>query len=343
MTTKDIYIITNDINDKVYIGQSVDARNRFSQHKSEARLNSNNMLIHKAMRKYGEEHFSYKLLESQIEDYDERECYWIKEYSSVQPNGYNICIGGKGLGGGIFHPNAKIKDIDTLMNVYDLIKNTNITFEVIAKQFNISETQISEINNGKCYRNNEFIYPLRPKKYSDELVKQLTYSLKYELDKSLVDIAKEYKIDYSQLSEINNGKIYYRDYIDYPIRQSKEYKMQQILPQIIEDLKNTHLQQKEIARKYNISQMTVSNINLGTHWHNDSLHYPIRINTQNAKTSTLSPDLLNIIINEIKNSDLSMAAIGRKYDVNSRTICGINNGAIKKYRLENMQYPIRKK
>lgn len=343
MMTKDIYIITNDINNKVYIGQSINAYNRFIQHKSEARLQSDNMLIHKAMRKYGEEHFSYKLLESQIENYDERECYWIEKYSSIQPNGYNICIGGKGLGNGIFHPSTKIKDIDTLMYIYDLIKNTNMTFEVIAKQFNISEAQISGINNGKYYYNNEFIYPLRPKKYTDELVKQLTYSLKYELDKSLITIAKEYKIDFSQLSEINTGKIYYRDYINYPIRQSKEYKMQQILPKIIEDLKNTNLQQKQIAQKYNISQMTVSNINLGVRWYNDSLHYPIRINIQNAKTSTLSPDLLNTIINEIKNSNLSMAAIGRKYDVNSRIICGINNGSIKKYRLENMQYPIRKK
>ena len=77
---KDIYLIKNDINKKVYIGQSVDAKNRFAQHKSEARLNTNKMLIHKAIRKYGEEHFSLIILESQIENYDERERYWIQYY-----------------------------------------------------------------------------------------------------------------------------------------------------------------------------------------------------------------------------------------------------------------------
>jgi len=38
-----------------------------------------------------------------------------------------------------------------------------------------------------------------------------------------------------------------------------------------------------------------------------------------------------------------MAAIGRKYDINPNIILGINSGAIKKYRLENIKYPLRKK
>ena len=342
MMKKDIYVITNDINDKVYIGQSVNAHNRFLQHQSESKFKSNNMLIHKAMNKYGIEHFSYTILEQQIDNYDERERYWIEKYKSVQPNGYNICIGGKGVGAGIFHASSKIKDIETLMNIYDLIKNTNITFDSLAKQFNISEAQISGINTGKYYYNKEFIYPLRPKKYSDEKVKQVTYALKYELDKTLEMIAKEYCIDLSQLSELNTGKIYYRDYINYPIRQSKEYKIQSILPNIIEDLQGNLLSQKEIAKKYNISQMTVTNINLGTHWHNDQYTYPIRINTQNSKTKIISPDLLNIIMQELK-TDLSINAIGRKYDINPETIRKINIGAIKKYRLDNIIYPIRKK
>lgn len=342
---KDIYIITNDINKKVYIGQSVNAHTRFLQHLSEAKLQSNQMLIHKAINKYGAEHFSYSILESQIENYDERECYWIKYYNSIQPNGYNICIGGEGVGSGIFHPSAKIKDIDTLMFLYDLIKNTNITFEDLAKTFNLSIAQVSGINNGLYYHNNEFVYPLRLKKYSEELVKQVTYALKYELDKSLKMIADEYHIDASQLSEINTGKIYYREYLNYPIKQSKEYKMQQILPDIINDLQKSQMSQKEIAKKYNISQMTVSNINQGLRWHNDELTYPLRNNPQQRKgsSSTISRDLLETIINEIQTSELSMAAIGRKYDINPNIILGINSGAIKKYRLENIKYPLRKK
>lgn len=338
---KDIYIITNDINDKVYIGQSVNAYNRFLQHKSESALKSNNMLIHKAMRKYGIEHFTYYILESQIENFDEREQYWIKYYNSIQPNGYNICCGGEGLGQGIFHPSAKLKSIEDLMLVYDLIKNSNVSFQAIAEKYKMSEAQISGINTGHYYHNNEFIYPLRIKSYSEDLLKQITYALKYENDKSLQKIAQEYNIDYSQLSEINTGKIYYREYLQYPIRQSKEFKTRQILPNIITDLQKTNLTQKEIAKKYNISQMTVSNINLGNSWHDNSLVYPLRKNTQNQKVSTISPDLLKVIIQEIQNTSKSMSEIGRMYNINSNTIRGINSGSIKKYRLNNIIYPIR--
>lgn len=341
---KDIYLIKNDINKKVYIGQSVDAKNRFAQHKSEASLNSNKMLIHKAIRKYGEEHFSLIILESQIENYDERERYWIQYYNSLQPNGYNVCVGGEGTGFGIFHPSAKIKSFEDLCYIFDLIKNTSMSFEEIGAKFNLSTTQISNINRGINYKNKDFIYPLRPnKQYSTDLIKQLVYSLKYELDKSIEMISKEYNIDKGQLSEINNGHIYYQEWIDYPIRKSKEVIIQEILPNIIEDLRKSNMTQKEIAQKYNISQMTVSNINLGNRWYNKKISYPIRKNRQNNKSSTISPDLLLTIINDIETTSLSMNKIGLKYNINPRTICGINNGSIKKYRLEHKKYPLRKK
>jgi group I intron endonuclease len=90
---KDIYIITNDINDKIYVGQSVNTKERFSKHISDAIHNRDNMLIHKAIRKYGKEHFTYAILEHQIENYDEREQSWIQRLNTLQPNGYNIAIG----------------------------------------------------------------------------------------------------------------------------------------------------------------------------------------------------------------------------------------------------------
>lgn len=341
---KDIYLIKNDINDKVYIGQSVNAITRFSQHKSESKLKSNNMLIHKAIRKYGEEHFECIILEKQILDYDDKEKYWIEKYDSIQPNGYNICIGGKGTGAGVFHPSSKIKDFETLTYIYDLLKNSGMTFKQIGEKFDLSETQVSNINQGKNYFNSDFIYPLRPnRKYSLDLIKQLSYALKNELDKSLREVADEYNIDYSQLSEINNGHIYYQEWLTYPIRKSKEVIIKEKLPDIINDLKQGLLTQKEIAQKYKVAQMTISNINLGKCWNNEQAIYPIRQNGQNASASTISPDLLKTIMEEIQTTTKSMASIGRKYNINSRIICGINNGSIKKYRLENTKYPLRNK
>ena len=52
-------------------------------------------MIDKAIQKYGAHNFWYEILESQIEDYNEKEVYWIKKYNSVKPNGYNIQTGGE--------------------------------------------------------------------------------------------------------------------------------------------------------------------------------------------------------------------------------------------------------
>lgn len=88
---KYIYIITNDINSKVYIGQSNDPKYRFNQH---CRPNSDNSLIDLAIQKYGKEHFTMSILEGPIKNYNEREKYYILKYNSLRPNGYNILEGG---------------------------------------------------------------------------------------------------------------------------------------------------------------------------------------------------------------------------------------------------------
>ena len=61
-----IYLIKNDVNDKVYIGQTIQqVETRFKQH---LRLNKSNkrQAIFKAIESIGKEHFSYVVLESNI-------------------------------------------------------------------------------------------------------------------------------------------------------------------------------------------------------------------------------------------------------------------------------------
>ena len=52
---KDIYIIKNKINNKIYVGQSKNAKIRFKQHCKLS--NMNNSEIGKAISKYGKENF----------------------------------------------------------------------------------------------------------------------------------------------------------------------------------------------------------------------------------------------------------------------------------------------
>lgn len=105
-----IYKITNDINDKIYVGQSVDIKKRWSQHIYYA-LNPSkcNMIINFEMRKLGIDHFKIETIEEcPVEKLDEREIYWIDFYDSYH-NGYNATEGGKSLRGEK-HPRAFFKN-----------------------------------------------------------------------------------------------------------------------------------------------------------------------------------------------------------------------------------------
>lgn len=87
-----LYKITNNINNKIYIGITIDYKRRWKQH---IKMNSQS-LIHKAILKYGENNFTFELLfeDLDIEKAEELEKEKINEYNSLIPNGYNIAKGG---------------------------------------------------------------------------------------------------------------------------------------------------------------------------------------------------------------------------------------------------------
>ena len=96
-----IYKIENLINGKVYIGQSINISERFTEHKRETFNFSNKTKfyyhLYCAIRKYGLENFSFSVIEECSEkELDEREIFWIKEYNSYQ-KGYNKTLGGNGI------------------------------------------------------------------------------------------------------------------------------------------------------------------------------------------------------------------------------------------------------
>ena len=95
-----IYKITNNINNKCYIGQTIKTpEERWKEHKQHAfgtHTNDINKSLYKAMRKYGIENFSFEVLQNNIETYeqlDKAEIYWIDFYNSFI-KGYNETFGG---------------------------------------------------------------------------------------------------------------------------------------------------------------------------------------------------------------------------------------------------------
>lgn len=100
-----IYKITNNINQKIYIGKTTKERasDRFSQHRYLARhleQEKGSSYLHKAMNSYGVDNFSFEVIEiCDNELLNEKEQYWIREYNSMSPNGYNLTSGGEGTVG----------------------------------------------------------------------------------------------------------------------------------------------------------------------------------------------------------------------------------------------------
>lgn len=91
-----IYKITNDINDKIYIGKTeLSIERRFRQHCNDSkRERCEKRPLYNAMNKYGIEHFHVELIE-ETNSPNEREMYWIEFYNSYH-EGYNATLGGDG-------------------------------------------------------------------------------------------------------------------------------------------------------------------------------------------------------------------------------------------------------
>ena len=93
-----IYRIWNDINNKNYIGKTLNTiEKRWKEHCNDYRKNyCENRPLYKAMNKYGLEHFHIEQIEECSEDLlSEREIYWIEQYHSFK-YGYNATKGGDG-------------------------------------------------------------------------------------------------------------------------------------------------------------------------------------------------------------------------------------------------------
>lgn len=90
-----IYKVKNIINNKVYIGQSIQDFNiKINQIKNKAK-NGRKQIFFESIRKYGFKNFKFKIIkECDNTKLDFYEDFYIKKYDSIN-NGYNMQSGGK--------------------------------------------------------------------------------------------------------------------------------------------------------------------------------------------------------------------------------------------------------
>lgn len=105
-----VYKITNDVNDKVYVGQTTETlEQRFRRHMGYQK-DEHDTKFYRAVRKYGVEHFKIELIEevNSREELDTREEYWIKKLDAID-NGYNTALGK--IGGDTLSKNPNLEAI----------------------------------------------------------------------------------------------------------------------------------------------------------------------------------------------------------------------------------------
>ena len=152
-----IYKITNLINNKCYIGQSINILDRWRHHKSSA-FNKNDYRyeypLYRAFRKYGLENFSFEIIEECLQsDLDKKEEYYINLFNAID-YGYNQVLVKQG---GTKIPSNIIKQIQL-----DLMQ-TSMSTEELGEKYGVSGRTIRAINTGASWKDDNLTYPLRIK------------------------------------------------------------------------------------------------------------------------------------------------------------------------------------
>lgn len=205
-----IYKIQNIENNKIYIGQSIDIAQRWREHRSDALINRDNSILHKAIKKYGEFNFSYEIIEEcSKEKLDEREIYWIQYYNSMIPNGYNQTSGGYSGQGELFRKPVL---------QYDLKGNFIQEFESAseaARQLNVFKSNLTAACRGESTQCGGFQWKYKDSNKKISIVPDKSGKIVYQYDKqmnliaiftSAVDAEKNTGIKAGNIRQCCNGR-----------------------------------------------------------------------------------------------------------------------------------------
>ena len=219
-----IYLITNNINGKKYIGQSRNLIKRWGQHKTESRRDKPNLIVDKAIKKYGIDNFSFEILfECPLDMLDDWETDMIRLYDSVRPRGYNCVDKCNGVSEEVrLKLSESMKENNPMKNpdVVDKVRN-----KLIGTHHNrVTEYQI-EVTKKRMKENNPMKNPEVAKKVSmkitgrkqdkERVIRNSKYTniLQFSKDGKFIkkwdlvsDITKELGVDHCCIYAVLNGK-----------------------------------------------------------------------------------------------------------------------------------------
>lgn len=137
-----IYIITNDCNNKKYIGQTISKTRRHERHMADLRANRHHShKLQRAYNKYGEEHFHFEYIKKEVNNIVELqdiEKAYIKQFNTYY-DGYNETLGGEG------HSTKFDDEIAVL--IFQIGKRYAGVKHLLSKYFKCDRTTITAIFN----------------------------------------------------------------------------------------------------------------------------------------------------------------------------------------------------
>lgn len=266
-----IYSYINKKTNNRYIGKTNDIARRKREHESGAfnvESSTYNTMWSKKIRQYGMDAFDFVVLEEVNENnWKEREIYWISYYNSFMGAGYNTTAGGDS--------NENLQRSLAIEESKEVIQMLYKNYSVleISMKFNISETLISNINQGQKYVDSDISYPIRKRYRDSSEYDELVFDLK-NTTTSMLELSKKHKISEATVKKINYGTLRPELSDSYPIRKVNGVVQK---ANIVKDLLtySEHSFQKTVELA-GVSIRTVNRINIGETHFDSLLSYPLR-------------------------------------------------------------------
>lgn len=231
-----VYYIKNLINNKIYIGQSKNVKDRLSRHKSKLKYKKHeNSYLQRAVNKYGIDNFEFKIIEFvDFEILDEREIYWINFYNStLRSNGYNIEGGG--------------------------VKNKEVSEEMRINKLGMKNPMYGKHHTGKVIKKMTISSRGMNNKLSVKDVETIKIALcNGESQKTL---AKKYNVDHTTINKIQTGVNwgYIKADLNAYLKEQNKLKIKETHKNI-QELYKKGVSISEIVNKYGYDYRTVNKV-----------------------------------------------------------------------------------
>lgn len=255
-----IYKITNKINNKSYIGQSVNIKRRWRDEVNRSKdVNSveYDKPLSRAFRKYGVDNFDFSIIEEcPVERLNERESYWADYYNTYVPNGYNVATCGD---------YSKTNKPEWFDKVIELLLQGKTNKEIANEIGTISWRTVSDFNCGACWKQPDLDYPIRKKIIYNNTTHNLINQPEQEEKKEVIKPSKEEldelirknlpNISADKLGEILNvaGGTVRRWLREYGLKTITEYKKE------LKPKKEPHIPRKVIGINLKTNEVVIFN------------------------------------------------------------------------------------